>query len=82
VIGASKFIYDLWGDTVNVASRMESQGVKGGVQLTAATYQRVRRHHRCNQRTVNVKGKGPMQLYVLEPEGATRTTRSKAGAAR
>ncbi len=69
VIGTSKFIYDLWGDTVNVASRMESHGVAGGIQLTQATYRRVRRHHRCSERTVNVKGKGNMPVYLIETGG-------------
>ena len=41
VIGTQKFIYDLWGDTVNVASRMESQGEPGRIQVTATTYERL-----------------------------------------
>jgi class 3 adenylate cyclase len=69
VIGTSKFIYDLWGDTVNVASRMESHGIAGGIQLTQTTHRRVSRHHRCTKRTVNVKGKGPMPVYVLQSSG-------------
>ena len=78
VIGTSKFAYDLWGDTVHVASRMESHGVAGGIQLTRATYERVRRHHRCTERTVNVKGKGPMPVYLLERNGSRpRKTRAR-----
>jgi class 3 adenylate cyclase len=42
VIGIRKFIYDLWGDAVNIASRMESHGIAGGIQVTSATYERVR----------------------------------------
>ena len=82
VIGTSKFIYDLWGDTVNVASRMESHGIAGQIQLTQTTYRRVREHHRCAQRTVNVKGKGQMSVYMLQRasvDGARRrTVRRKA----
>jgi class 3 adenylate cyclase len=77
VIGTSKFIYDLWGDTVNVASRMESHGVAGGIQLTETTYKRVRRRHRCTQRVVNVKGKGPMPVYLLASNGTKRRVRRK-----
>ena len=77
VIGTSKFIYDLWGDTVNVASRMESHGVAGGIQLTQTTYKHVRRRHRCTERVVNVKGKGAMPVYLLETKGAKRSVRRK-----
>ena len=83
VIGTSKFIYDLWGDTVNVASRMESHGLTRAIQLTQSTYRRVRRRHRCAERTVNVKGKGPMPVYVLETgtrKSTKRTVRRRAAA--
>ncbi len=71
VIGARKFVYDLWGDTVNIASRMESHGVNGAIQVTEATYQRLRNHYRFEQRgPVEIKGKGPMQTYFLT--GKTR----------
>jgi class 3 adenylate cyclase len=66
VIGPSKFSYDLWGDTVNTASRMESHGVAGCIQVTARTYERLRdgyRFERCGP--IHVKGKGEMVTYVL-----------------
>ena len=66
VIGIKKFIYDLWGDTVNIASRMESQGVAGKIQVTAATYRVLQdqytfRHRGC----IPIKGKGKMDTYFL-----------------
>ncbi len=45
VIGTKKFIYDLWGDAVNVASRMESSSEPGMIQVTAATYERLKDHY-------------------------------------
>jgi class 3 adenylate cyclase len=66
VIGRSKFIYDLWGDTVNTASRMESQGVAGCIQVTARTYQRLKDGYRFERRgPIPVKGKGELVTYFL-----------------
>ncbi|MEZ2239413.1 adenylate/guanylate cyclase domain-containing protein [Microcoleus sp.] len=66
VIGTKKFTYDLWGDTVNIASRMESQGVPGGIQVTVATYERLRdKYIFQNQGVLHVKGKGDMITYLL-----------------
>jgi class 3 adenylate cyclase len=66
VIGLKKFIYDVWGDTVNTASRMESHGVPGRVQVTEATRDRLATLFECEARgIVDVKGKGPMQTYLL-----------------
>jgi class 3 adenylate cyclase len=66
VIGQDKFSYDLWGDTVNTASRMESLGVPGCIQITARTYRRLRDSHRFQRRgLVAVKGKGEMVTYFL-----------------
>jgi adenylate cyclase len=66
VIGTKKFAYDLWGDTVNVASRMESQGVAGGIQVTAATYALLKDKYVFEQRdAIAVKGKGEMITYWL-----------------
>jgi class 3 adenylate cyclase len=66
VIGRDKFSYDLWGDTVNTASRMESLGVPGCIQVTARTYQRLRNSYRFQRRgLVAVKGKGEMVSYFL-----------------
>jgi guanylate cyclase len=66
VIGRKKFIYDLWGDAVNIASRMESHGEAGKVQITAATRDLVQSEFICEPRgRVLVKGKGEMETWYL-----------------
>jgi class 3 adenylate cyclase len=66
VIGIKKFTYDLWGDTVNTASRMESQGVPGAIQVTVATYERLQDKYIFQERgVISVKGKGDMMTYLL-----------------
>jgi adenylate cyclase len=66
VIGRAKFTYDLWGDTVNTASRMESHGVPGAIQVTERAYERLRERYELRRRgTIEVKGKGPMTTYLL-----------------
>jgi len=66
VIGTKKFIYDLWGDTVNTASRMESSGVPGRVHVSEATYVHLRDGYDFEPpRTIDIKGKGLMSTYIL-----------------
>src|SRR5436309_14294394 len=66
VIGTSKFSYDLWGDTVNTASRMESQGVAGAIQVTQATYDQLRDRYLFQERgPIEVKGKGQVEAHLL-----------------
>ncbi len=66
VIGIKKFSYDLWGDTVNTASRMESQGQPGQIQVTRATYERLQAQYLFDERfPIHVKGKGEMTTYLL-----------------
>ena len=68
VIGARKFTYDLWGDTVNIASRMESTGVAGRIQVTEAVAQATADHFTFEDRgMIDVKGKGQMHTYLLVP---------------
>jgi adenylate cyclase len=69
VIGRTKFGYDLWGDTVNTASRMESHAPTGTIQVTERTYRRLEDGFVLEQRTgVVVKGKGEMTTYLLHAE--------------
>lgn len=66
VIGTHKFIYDLWGDTVNLASRMESLGIPGQIQVPEAVYQRLHKTFQFEPRgEIEVKGKGSMMTYLL-----------------
>jgi PAS domain S-box-containing protein len=66
VIGLKKFIYDLWGDTVNVASRMESHGLAGCIQVTHATYEHLQDRYSFEERgMIEIKGKGEMLAYLL-----------------
>ena len=67
VIGTKRFLYDLWGDAVNTASRMESHGTPGEIQITRATYELLRDEFVCRPRgTILVKGKGEMETWYLE----------------
>ncbi len=67
VIGIKKFIYDLWGDTVNTASRMESHGKPGCIQVTSTTYQLLQEKYIFESRgAIEVKGKGLMNTYLLQ----------------
>jgi len=58
--------YDLWGDAINTASRMQSHGVRGRIHLTENTYMRLKDRYQCEQRgVIDVKGKGEMRTYFL-----------------
>jgi class 3 adenylate cyclase len=66
VIGTSKFIYDLWGDTVNVASRMESNGIPGKIQATRAIYEALRNEYEFEYRgEIDVKGRGKLETWIV-----------------
>jgi adenylate cyclase len=66
IIGQHKFIYDVWGDTVNTASRMESHGIANRIHISAATYSRIRDQFYCEPRgPLDIKGKGMMETYFL-----------------
>ena len=67
VIGRSKFVYDLWGDSVNVASRMESSAPVGEIQVTEAVQSRMKAAYEFLPRgAIEVKGKGEMQVWLLK----------------
>jgi class 3 adenylate cyclase len=66
VIGTHKFAYDIWGDTVNIASRMESHSLPNHIQVSAATHRHLQESFRLEPHgSVDVKGKGPMETYFL-----------------
>jgi guanylate cyclase len=67
VIGRKKFSYDLWGDAVNMASKMEFRGSTGKIQITRATYELVKDEFVCIPAgSVDVKGKGPVKIWHVE----------------
>ena len=68
VVGKRKYTFDVWGDTVNTASRMESSGEVGRVNVSAYTYDLIRADFKCEYRgKVDAKGKGPMDMYFVTP---------------
>ena len=69
VVGKNKFAYDIWGDAVNTASRMESSGVPGKVNISGATYELIKDKFRCTYRgKVKAKNKGEIDMYIVEEE--------------
>lgn len=67
VIGTKKFIYDLWGDTVNTASRMQTHGHKGSIMVTSATYEHLKDQFVfADKGLVEIRSKGPMRTYILK----------------
>jgi class 3 adenylate cyclase/tetratricopeptide (TPR) repeat protein len=69
VVGKKKYAYDIWGDTVNIASRMESTGEAGKVNISAATYEMVKEHFRCTYRgKLSAKNVGEIDMYFVEEE--------------
>jgi class 3 adenylate cyclase len=93
VIGRKRFLYDLWGDAVNTASRMESQGTPDHIQITRATHELIMDDFVWEPRgTVSVKGKGDMETWYLvgrradpgplgSAEASDQSTRSPANTA-
>ena len=67
IVGVKKFAYDIWGDTVNIASRMESSGEAGKVNISGSTYAMVKDHFTCTHRgKINAKNKGEVDMYFVE----------------
>ncbi|MGB3694342.1 MAG: adenylate/guanylate cyclase domain-containing protein, partial [Spirulinaceae cyanobacterium] len=72
VIGLKKFVYDLWGDTVNTASRMESHGIPGRIHVSSTTYEHLQHKYEFEARgTINIKGKGEMATFLLIKKKST-----------
>ena len=92
VIGQHKFAFDIWGETVNVASRLESQGIAGRVHVSAATWRTVEDLFEAETRgPIHLRGYGPMETYIIDgrrrgagadplgaPSGRVMSTRSTA----
>jgi adenylate cyclase len=71
IVGIKKFAYDVWGDTVNTASRMESSGVVGKINISQTTYELVKNNFDCEPRGfIEAKGKGQMNMYFVENKKA------------
>ena len=67
VVGKNKFAYDIWGDAVNTASRMESSGIPGQVNISGTTYELVNDHFNCTHRgKIQAKNKGEIDMYIVE----------------
>lgn len=67
IVGVKKFAYDIWGDTVNTASRMESSGEVGRVNISGTTYEKVKEQFTCIHRgKIQAKGKGEIDMYFVE----------------
>ena len=80
VIGSIKFIYDLWGDTVNLASRMESTGVPGAIQVSESVYRELNGEYKFEERgLIEVKGKGKLPAWILREEGLPEAAEAPAG---
>jgi adenylate cyclase len=69
IIGRRKFIYDLWGDAVNLASRMESTGIPDAIQVTRPVFEKLKDRYAFEPRgPIEVKGKGSIETWVLRPK--------------
>ncbi|MFV1969867.1 MAG: adenylate/guanylate cyclase domain-containing protein [Acidimicrobiia bacterium] len=67
VVGTTKFAYDMWGDTINVASRMESSGEPGRIQVAEGAFSRLRDKYVLEPRgVVDIKGKDELETWFLE----------------
>lgn len=72
IVGVKKFAYDIWGDTVNIASRMESSGESGKINISGSTYELVKDQFKCAYRgKILAKNKGEIDMYFVEGVGVT-----------
>lgn len=69
IVGTKKFAYDIWGDAVNIASRMESSGHPNSVNISAATYEKIKHQFHCSHRgKINIKNKGEVDMYLIHQQ--------------
>ena len=69
IVGVKKYAYDIWGDTVNTAARMEGSGAAGKVNISSSTYNLVKNDFTWTYRgKINAKGKGEVDMYFVENE--------------
>ena len=67
VVGTTKFAYDMWGDTINIASRMESSGEPGRIQVAEGAFSELQNRYVLEPRgPIDIKGKGRLQTWFLE----------------
>ena len=67
IVGTKKFAYDIWGDTVNTAARMESSGIPGSVNISGDTFHFIKDHFKCTYRgKIEAKNKGLIDMYLVE----------------
>jgi class 3 adenylate cyclase len=67
IVGVKKFAYDIWGDTVNTAARMEQHGGLGKINISQTTYELVKDKFTCEYRgEIDAKNKGKMKMYFVE----------------
>ena len=77
VVGTNKFVYDVWGDTVNTAARMEASGLAGKVNISSATHDLIKTHFRCEHRgRIAAKNKGDIDMYIVEARTPSKTANS------
>ena len=71
VVGKKKYAYDIWGSTVNISSRMESNGEAGKLNISAATYNRVKEKYACTHRgKIYAKNIGDIDMYFVDSENS------------
>ena len=77
IVGTKKFAYDIWGDTVNIASRMESSGEAGKINISGATYELLKDKFSCTYRgKIQAKNKGEIDMYFVE--GSVNVTKPQS----
>ena len=75
IVGIKKFAYDIWGDTVNIASRMEASGEPGKVNISGSTYELVKNKFKCTHRgKIQAKNKGEIDMYFVEPMSSAQVS--------